>query len=133
MITLLTLQRLMEMKGYCVLGRIMEGDKEVCKTLERPWQDNMVNISCIPTGIYNVSKYESRHCGKCFRFEDEETKPRTLIRIHAANFPTQVQGCIAVGDDYGLLDGRPAVVNSRKTLTMLLDKYDSFILHIESL
>lgn len=60
-------------------------------TLERPWLDNIPNISCIPAGIYKFRRDKhGRH--KWFRLEHVEG--RTDIEIHEGKSPADSLGCI---------------------------------------
>lgn len=120
-----SLSREVLIHGYGWLGHLRMGGRVLAATIELPWFDNHRNHSCIPCGIYTVKPYHSSHLGECFAFEDAQTKPRTAIRMHAANFPTQLRGCIAVGKYHGLLNDRIAVLDSRKTLAQLLGEFKS--------
>jgi hypothetical protein len=67
-----------------------------CYTVERPWKNNSPNISCIPEGVYRIFRSEY-HRGGYPCFEVEGVAYRSLIKIHKANWPTDVEGCIGVG------------------------------------
>ena len=128
------LERLIQVREHAWLGRLADlvSTRKVCETLELPWRDNAFNISCIPAGTYAVKPYRSRRFGECFAFMDEETKPRTSIRIHAGNFPTETRGCVLVGGWTGFVNGSLGVVQSQAALRMLRDVYpDGFSLHIK--
>lgn len=85
----------------CTLGTLVSHGF-VLDSLERPWLDNEPFVSCIPTGIYTCerswlnhksSKYP--HGYECFEVMD--VPERTHIKLHIANYPHQIQGCIAYG------------------------------------
>ena len=85
-------------------------------TLERPWLGNQNNISCIPAGTYNVLATQSVRFGRLM-YLVKDVPDRAGIRIHPANLPSELQGCIALGTDIGrtaakgkmLLNSRAAV------------------------
>lgn len=93
------------------LGVIKLAGKEF-STIERPWLDNAQNVSCIPTGTYLTRWRESPRFG--FTWELRDVQDRTYILIHAANYPSDVQGCIGLGTN--LMGDRIAVSNSRKAV-----------------
>jgi hypothetical protein len=105
--------------GDCTIGRLSYGEFK-CFTLELPWLDNQINISCIPAGIYEGEKYESPTKGSVLLLKDVPN--RTWIEIHAGNFTRQILGCTLVGDGIKYLDGDsiPDVTNSVNTLRALL-------------
>jgi len=81
----------------------------------------------IPEGTYSASKRHSPHLSRTVIGIDVPS--RTDIEIHNANFPSQSQGCIAVGLS---VDG-DAMDSSVKALEMLLDLLpQSFIVLISS-
>jgi hypothetical protein len=65
-------------------------------TLELPWKENQPNISCIPVGRYKVKKTYSPHFKKN-RWEVQDVNGRSGIRIHIANYVSELKGCIAPG------------------------------------
>lgn len=115
------------------LGILREyvSDVEICRTIERPWLDNMKEISCIPADrTYTVVPDDT---GKHQGFKILDVEGRTNIEIHSANWAVQLNGCIAVGDAVkDSADGR-MVTNSKKTLDMLKSRYpEGFELFIRS-
>jgi len=108
------------LQNDCTLGRLSFIDFQ-CFTLELPWIDNLTNISCIPAGMYRVTKYESPSKGSVLLLHDVPN--RTYVEIHSGNYTSQIDGCILVGDGIKYLnnDTIPDVTNSKKTLRKLLD------------
>lgn len=77
-----------------VNGILLVEGKEICKTIELPWQKNKTQISCIPEGLYRLRKRYSKKFG--WHFEIPEVKGRTNILIHPANNALkELKGCIA--------------------------------------
>lgn len=105
------------------------------RTLELPWRDNQLSVSCIPEGIYTVDRNTTgRH--QWYALRNEETEPRTFIEIHPANRLSQLEGCIAPCIDIkgGDKTSEPVAVDSIKACKMLLDWFgdDSWVLEITS-
>lgn len=88
-------------------------------TGELPWRDNRESESCIPDGVYNVVWTFSTHFRR-FMYLLEGTDPRLGIRMHSANFmgdatlgyKKQLNGCIALGEKLGVMNGQKAVLVS---------------------
>lgn len=99
-------------------------------TVERPWLDNQPNISCIPEGIYRLQSRPSAVVERSTKGEFSEgwevvaVPNRTFIMIHPGNWPDEFEGCIGVGLDYGMLNNRLAVINSRAAFRMLMESLD---------
>jgi len=91
---------------------VLEVAGEKFYSIERPWLDNAPNVSCVPTGAYEMTWRESPRFGWTWMLE--EVPDRTYILIHVANFPSDVQGCIGLGT--GLMGDRIAVSSSRKAV-----------------
>ena len=92
----------------------------ICFTMER-------KSVAIPTGIYLTHKELSPHFG--FATPHLSVPDRTYIEIHPANYPSQLEGCIAVGTeiDHDNLD------NSRLAFDkMMAIVPDSFIVEVVS-
>jgi len=109
-----------------------------CYTLELPWKNNQRNISCIPSGTYNVKIRLSSKYGQVYWVSD--VPDRSFILIHSGNwagdtskgYKTHVNGCILLGKQRGLLNKQLAVLNSRITVRAFQNKLElqPFILNI---
>ena len=91
-----------------------------CKSLELEWKNNDRNISCVPTGFYEIKlEYSPRFNQNLWELKG--VPGRSEAKIHVANYYTQIQGCIAVGDMHTHInqDEFPDVRNSRNTLDRL--------------
>lgn len=94
-----------------------------CYTGELPWRDNKNNISCIPAGVYQVTRHESRKFGKVYLINN--VPKRAGILMHAANYfgnrdlglRTDVEGCIGLGMGIAMLDGQQALTHSRHAIS----------------
>lgn len=125
-----------EDNGVETLGEltILKGGEEVfrCKTLELPWKDNKVSISCIPKGVYNVTPYSSTAYPDTY--EVMQVPGRTYILIHWGNYYTNTEGCILVGKEYADInsDGEIDITSSRDTVKALKEatEYNDFKLYI---
>jgi len=119
-------------------GLLVSGDYH-CRTLELPWRDNQKQISCIPSGLYDVDIRLSPKYGRIYWVR--KVPNRTYILIHSGNyagdkskgFKTNVQGCILLGKKSGNLGGQVAVLNSRIAVRQFMEhmEYDSFRLRIQ--
>lgn len=100
-------------------GRITVGG-ETWFTGELPWRDNRSDVSCIPVGMYQARQTFSPR----FRtnlYELFGVPKRFACRIHSANlmgdvtkgYRSQLNGCIALGQKLGWMDGQRAVLISR--------------------
>lgn len=121
---MLTIVRKFETDGG-TFGVLYFNGKEVCKTLEKKWADNKPFVSCVPTGIYELEEHESSKYGYTFALVNdllgvthykEEDSERYAILIHAANIPSQLEGCISMGGSYCHVLGSYGVCNSDKNV-----------------
>lgn len=96
-----------------------------CKTLELPWKDNAKNISCIPTGTYKVNYTFSPKFLK-YTYEIKNVPNRSGIRIHSANYASQLNGCIALGTQLTDInkDGELDTTNSK----IAISAFEGFML-----
>ena len=130
---LVTLRRLVHMDDVCWLGDLTTTGEVICKMLELPWRNNAISRSCIPTGLYEATPYVSSRFGECFAFSNQQTAPRTHIRIHAGNTHRDTSGCLIPGMKHGCIggDNTPAVLSSRAALAKLRERFpDGMLLHI---
>ena len=111
-------------RGYMTI----EG-KRVCETLEEPWRDNKPKVSCIPTGLYRVVKWDSAKYPNVWHVTDVPN--RSAILIHNGNTVLHTEGCILVGNQRGVLGKLKAVLNSVVTLAGLRKLLpDEFMLEV---
>mgnify|MGYP001580894019 CR=1 FL=1 len=96
---LLTLQRY-PFRPDSTMGELSVNGAAECFTMERPWLDNAPEVSCIPAGSYEVVKTFSGHFKRMMPLL-VDVPNRSEIRIHPANWVTQLEGCIAVGVQHG--------------------------------
>lgn len=89
----------------------------IAVTCEDPWNNNTHNISCIPEGTYQVQKYTSPHHTDVWQVMN--VPDRQDILIHEGNTIKDSEGCILVGEGFGVLSGLPAILNSSRTLNLL--------------
>lgn len=102
--------------------------------LERGWQKNQQNISCIPAGTYRVVLEWSNRF-KMDLWEIKDVPNRSECKFHAANYWQQLNGCIAPGRRPKHLntDKYLDVTDSKKTLAdfhQALKPFDEAILII---
>ena len=65
--------------------------ERILTTIERPWLDNQVNVSCIPEGTYEV--HRDRH-GRHTWFKVLDVSNRTFIEIHEGYKVSHSAGCL---------------------------------------
>lgn len=100
------------------LGELLDNEgQHICYTIELPWKDNEPQVSCIPTGTYQVILHDTP--AHPHTWEITNVPDRQAILIHNGNTENDVKGCVAVGSEIGEIDGLPAVLNSNATLKKL--------------
>ena len=89
-------------------------------SLEKGWNDNKANISCIPRGTYEL-KYEYSNKFEKKLWEIYGVDGRSECKFHVAHDVKQLEGCIALGEAHVNFDSDPELeVNySVKTLNKL--------------
>lgn len=109
-------------------------------TLELPWRNNAVGLSCIPEGAYTVKWWKSPSKGWCYRVYGVPN--RNYILIHSATFAgdhtkglrTDLLGCIALGQQRGTYKGQRGIFISRPAVRFFnetMNKQD-FILEVKN-
>lgn len=91
-----------------------------CRTLELPWLDNKQNISCIPTGEYNLIRRKSQRYNDHYHIDG--VPGRDAILIHTGNSYKHTRGCVLIGTSIKDInaDTVPDVIQSRYALYRLL-------------
>ena len=100
-------------------------------TLERPWQNNEINVSCIPSGEYYVDFLKKSASGKYRNvFHVINVPGRSGVLIHNGNIVDHTKGCILVGTKPGILVNQPAVLGSRSAMRQLQPFKERFKLQV---
>ena len=100
-------------------------------TLERPWQDNEPNVSCIPPGRYQCARVRSHKFGNTF--EVQHVPGRTDVLFHRGNTTEDTKGCILVGEEFSGTWDKPMIVSSDRgflEFTALLKGVNTFELQV---
>lgn len=85
-------------------------------TIERPWLDNVPFKSCIPSGIYPMSKHDT-FTKKGAQWRIDDVPNRSAILVHVGNTIDDVVGCVAPGLALGFVNGKWGVVSSTNATT----------------
>lgn len=118
---------------------VLSVDNFVCKTLELPWKDNANSISCFTPGKYlckhtRSNSFSASQGKDVFTYEITGVPGRSGVRIHSANYVSELRGCIALGDAHKdiNMDGLKDVVHSGATVKAFeeLMNYEDFELEI---
>jgi hypothetical protein len=122
----------LERNGYTPFGTFGKLTYEdfSCLTVERPWANNQPLISCIPEGFYKANWYAAPKfanlgdvlaiTGNTVSLFPDNIHRRSRILIHPGNTMNDVEGCVAVGDSYGCINGIPGIYNSVLTFNKLV-------------
>lgn len=123
----------------CTQGRISLLDLTL-DTMERPWIASASGpcgtkgVSCVPVGEYKLVRHNSEAHPRTWALVNpslwiyhwEEDVPaeqkgiaRTLVLIHAANYASELRGCIAPGQGRAVSNGRRMVTHSRLAMDSL--------------
>jgi hypothetical protein len=126
----------------CTLGLLFIPNVLSLVTIERPWiaagpgdKGGVKGKSCVPTGIYQLVKHDSQkhprtwalvnHDLDVVHYEGDDDDPdedRATCLIHAANFASQLHGCIAPGTRTMKHGDGYMVCESRKAMDLLREK-----------
>ena len=88
-----------------------------CVSLERGWNDNKQNESCVPLGSYKcVKEYSDRF--KKDLWELKDVSNRSECKFHSANYWHELNGCIALGLQVIDInnDGKKDITRSKPTM-----------------
>ena len=116
-------------------GRLDVAGTFIAYTIELPWKQNGVGISCIPEGKYFIRKRYS--CKFQWHLEVLDVHNRSMILLHPANNAlVELRGCIAPvgklsGPGLGLMS-RTAFSKLKALVYPVLDRHESVQLSITS-
>ena len=88
-----------------------------CVSLERGWNDNKQNESCVPLGNYKCVKEYSDKFNKDL-WELKDVPNRSECKFHSANYWHELNGCIALGLQVIDInnDGKKDITRSKQTM-----------------
>jgi len=119
--------------SFGTYGTIVMPDGQILATVERPWLNNAASISCIPAGEYECRPRRYNR-GGYDAVEITNVPDRSYILFHVANVPTDVRGCVGVGNDFGFVKSQWAVTSSKLAFAEFMDQLNmEFILVISTL
>jgi len=78
-------------------------------TLERSYLENQRQVTKIPPGLYACTR-TIYHRGGYPTFEIHVIGHERIL-FHKGNLESQLDGCIAIGEEFGVLDGKPAILH----------------------
>lgn len=93
-------------------GVLRYGQVPFALTLERPWEDNEQNVSCIPAGRYVCRRVRSMKFGNTYEICD--VPDRTHVLFHQGNYIADTQGCVLVGEEFSGTWDRPFIASSQR-------------------
>ena len=103
-----------------MFGVLLDEGTPFALTLERRWLKNRVGESCIPDGVYMCERVQSPKFGDTF--EVKSVPGRSAILFHKGNLMEDSHGCILVGEQFGALNGAPALLASGPGYQEFMDK-----------
>ena len=112
------IQRVDQSPFHTIGTLTVRGDREIplyeCVSLELPWRNNAPRISCVPAGTYTL-RLEYSPSFKTDLYELKGVPGRSEVKIHIANYVSELRGCIAPGLKWADLnkDGIIDAANSR--------------------
>lgn len=117
--------------GRGTQGVLRFGAVAFALTLERPWMDNLRNLSCIPPGHYKCQRVRSPKFGNTFEVQD--VPGRTHVLFHSGNTIDDTRGCILVGEEFSGTWDKPTLASSQRgfiEFLNLLDGVQAFELNV---
>lgn len=116
----LTLKRAFD-NTFGTFGVLADGDTFMCATLERRWNDNRHDGSCIPAGKYKCRRGLWPKHGEVY--EVTAVPDRTAILLHKGNYQTDSLGCILIGSGF-------AEINKQLAISASGEAFANFMQHM---
>ena len=129
--TELRLIRMLDVPDSHTFGRLEDDEHQrLCYTLEEPWRDENgdglgdTGVSRIPAGRFPWRVAPSPKRGYDVVWIDK-VPGRKAVQIHRGNTVEHTEGCVLVGTSFGVLDGKPAVLDSKTAFAALMQRLGS--------
>ena len=109
------------------IGVMSTAAGNIYATVERPWLNNEVNVSCIPEGTYLCKNHhDSPHHGQTISVTN--VVGRTHILMHVGNYVHESLGCILVNSHFNSdFNGSSSRVALEKLMGELPDEFELVI------
>ena len=101
-------------------GVLLDEKLPFAVTLERQWMMNERGVSCIPAREYICKRVKSPRFGDTF--EVTNVPERSEILFHKGNLVDDTHGCIVLGEQFGQLDGKNAILSSGPAFTEFMER-----------
>ena len=101
-------------------GMMLDMTTPFCLTLELEWKQNQSNESCIPDGDYTCRRINSPKFGNTF--EICNVSNRSHILFHKANIESDLLGCIGLGEEFGILNNKTAILASGRAFAEFIER-----------
>jgi hypothetical protein len=95
-------------------------------SLERPWMNNQVGLSCVPAGVFRAVRCRA---SEDYGFKDSPqfgdtfqviVPGRSKILFHKGNLASDSHGCILIGEQFEPVNGVPGIAASAKGFDQFL-------------
>lgn len=91
-------------------GVMLFDDIPFAITLERTYKEGSNQVTKIPQGIHRCTKSFYNKGG--YPTFEIHIPGHSRILFHKANKEEELDGCVAIGEEFGVLDGKPAILRS---------------------
>jgi hypothetical protein len=98
--------------GRGTFGVLKQGQVPFAVTLERPWEQNKQDISCIPAGKYTCRRRRSSKFGDTY--EICHVPGREDVLFHWGNYITDTEGCVLIGEEFSGTWDAPFIASSKR-------------------
>ncbi|MGD1831011.1 MAG: DUF5675 family protein [Spirochaetaceae bacterium] len=109
----------------CTVGNLYLGNTFFCYTMERPWEHNERNVSCIPEGNYMADLIVSPSYGSTF--EITGVPDRDHILFHPGNWASDSEGCVLLGRTVAASTRGLMVTDSRNTVAEFMQRMSTTV------
>lgn len=103
----------------CVISRVYVRDQFFCFSIEDAERTTKIpGETCIPPGVYNLgTRYSPRFSPRLGHdmIWVQDVPGFQYILIHTGNTKNDTEGCLILGKNIGMLDGKDAVLTSKPT------------------
>ena len=117
-----TLKRVV-LGSFGTFGVLIDGKTQFCLSVEPPWKDNIPFVSCIPAGRYLCKRIKSPQFGDTFLIDAVPNRSHCVFHWGNYGVPharaglivkASTEGCVVLGEEFGDLDGIPALLSSKR-------------------